>query len=44
MKKKKEIEIRIPKGYEIEDLFDLDDSDFKEENPVIEEEVTILFE
>lgn len=44
MKNKKEIpEIIIPKGYQIEDYLDIDDSDFEEE-PLLQEEVKVTFE
>ena len=45
MKKKKAEKLRIivPEGYDIEDIFDTDDSDFKEQ-PIKSEEVEIIFE
>lgn len=44
MKNKKEIpEIVIPKGYQIEEYLEIDDSDF-EEKPLGKEEVKVTFE
>lgn len=40
---KEVIEIIIPKGYQIEEFLDTDDSDFDEE-PVLKEEVKVTFE
>ncbi len=36
-------QIIIPKGYDVEDICETDDSDF-DEDPFIEEEVDIIFE
>ena len=35
--------LTVPKGYDLESFFDVDDSDFKEE-PILSEEVEINFE
>ena len=35
--------IVVPEGYDFEDMFDTDDSDFQEE-PILIEEVNITFE
>ena len=44
MKEKRQIpEIIIPKGYQIEEYLEIDDSDFEEE-PLLQEEVKITFE
>lgn len=40
---KEKIEISIPKGYQIEEILDMDDSDFEEE-PLLKEEVKVIFE
>ena len=46
MKKKSNVipEIVIPKGYEIEDFLEMDEGDFGDEQPILEEEVKIRFE
>lgn len=46
MKKKKHriYELSVPKGYELQDLYDTDDSEFAEEEPVLTEEVKLNFE
>lgn len=46
MKKKSNVipEIVIPKGYEMEDFLEMDDDDFGDEQPILEEEVKIRFE
>lgn len=46
MKKKSNVipEIVIPKGYEVEDFLEMDDDDFGDEQPILEEEVKIRFE
>ena len=46
MKKKSNIipEIIIPKGYGVEEILDMDDSDFGEEKPILTEEVKIKVE
>ncbi len=41
-KKKPDYQIIIPKGYELEEIFDIDDSDFNEK-PIKVEEVKITF-
>lgn len=37
-------EIVIPKGYEVEDILEMDDSDFGDEQPILQEEVKVRFE
>lgn len=46
MKKKSNVipEIVIPKGYEVEDFLEMDNDDFGDEQPILEEEVKIRFE
>lgn len=46
MKKKSNVvpEIVIPKGYEVEDFLEMDDGDFGDEQPILQEEVKIRFE
>ena len=46
MKKKSNVipEIVIPKGYEVEDFLEMDEGDFGDEQPILEEEVKIRFE
>lgn len=43
-KKRKISELSVPKGYELEDLYDTDDSEFAGEEPVLIEEVRLNFE
>ena len=44
-KKSNEVpEIVIPKGYEIDEIVDTDESDFGDEQPIGEEEVKVRFE
>ena len=42
-KKENKIILAVPKGYDLEDVFDTDDSDFNEK-PILSEEVKITFE
>ena len=46
MKKKSNVipEIMIPKGYEIDEILDMDEDDFGEEQPILQEEVKVRFE
>ncbi len=46
MKKKKNgnLEIVIPKGYEIDEILDMDESTLGDESPILQEEVKIKFE
>lgn len=46
MKKKSNVvpEIVIPKGYEIEEILEMDEGDFGDEQPILTEEVKIRFE
>ena len=37
-------EIVIPKGYEIDDILDMDEYDYGEEQPILTEEVKVRFE
>lgn len=40
---RKPSELYVPKGYTFEEFYDTDDSEFEEE-PILREEVTIVFE
>ncbi len=46
MKKKTNIisEIIIPIGYEIDEILDMDEDDFGDEQPILTEEVKVRFE
>lgn len=37
-------EVLIPKGYEIDEILDMDEVDFGDEQPLLTEEVKISFE
>ena len=39
-----EEEITIPKGYELEEIMDTDDSEFKGEEPIVMGEVRLKYE
>ena len=45
-KKRKEVELYVPKGYTFEELYDGDDTGygFEEESPALQEEVKIRYE
>ena len=45
-KRKKEVELYVPKGYTFEELYDGDDTGygFEEESPALQEEVKIRYE
>ena len=43
MKQNKKIKLKIPKGYEFEELYDMDEERFAFGPPVFEEEVNIEF-
>lgn len=45
-RKKKEIELYIPKGYTFEELYDGDDEGygFEDETPAVQEEVKVRYE
>ena len=45
-KRKKEVELYVPKGYTFEELYDGDDTGygFEDESPALQEEVKIRYE
>ncbi len=45
-KRKKEVELYVPKGYTFEEMYDGDDTGygFEEESPALQEEVKIRYE
>ena len=44
-KQKQQIpELIVPKGYELEDLYDLDDTGYEHGEPIYSEEVRVTFE